>query len=195
MLTISTFGTSLTARGGWQTPLAHQLTHALNSEVAVLNRGKSGASSAWGVSQADAIATETPDVVLIEFAVNDAALNRGLTVSASVNNMARIVSALRASATDRLLILQVMNPVWGYRRWLRPFLDQYTRAHLALAGQLGLSVIDHRPLWAGFDDQALKKVIPDGGHPDTALMADTIATSICGQLIALPEFSRITGVP
>ncbi len=194
MLTISTFGTSLTARGGWQAPLAHQLTLALNSKVAVINRGKSGASSEWGVTAAPAVAAEAPDIVLIEFAVNDAALNRGLVLSASLGNMTRIVSSLRAGAPYRLIILQIMNPVWGYRRWLRPFLDHYTSAHLILAESLGLPVIDHRPLWAGFDGPALKKAIPDGGHPDAALMADAVATSICDQLIALPEFSRVAGM-
>ncbi len=194
MLTISTFGTSLTARGGWQAPLAEQLTLALNSEVAVINQGKSGASSAWGVTAAPAVAAEAPDVVLVEFAVNDAALNRGLSPSASLDNMTRIVSSLRAGAPDRLIVLQIMNPVWGYRRWLRPFLDHLTAMHLALAERLGLPVIDHRPLWARFDRAALKRAIPDGGHPDAAVMADAIATSICDQLIALPEFSRVTGM-
>ena len=194
MLTISTFGTSLTAGGGWQAPLAQKI-ETKGVETTILNRGKSGASSAWGITRAAAIAAETPDIVLVEFAVNDAAFKRGLPLAPSLDNMARIFGELRVGAPNRLIILQRMNPVRGYRRWLRPFLDHYTRAHIALAGSLGLPVIDHTPLWSQFDSQGLRRAIPDGLHPDANLTAEVIATSIYGQLVKMPEFSRLVEMP
>lgn len=177
-LKIATIGTSLTARGGWQTPLQEDLAACLGVPVTVTNRAKSGETSSWGLQNIGAVLADKPDIVLIEFAANDAALDRFMSLSRSVENMRAIVAAVRAQNKDAIVVLQAMNPMWGFRRWMRPFLDDYIEAHVALARELGIDFIDHGPLWATYSDAEMKRIIPDGGHPLPGSSAQMIATHI-----------------
>ncbi len=93
MMHIVTFGTSLTARGGWQNALAISLERCIGKPVRVTNLAKNGASSDWGFANTDKVIASKPDVVLIEFSINDAALNRVLTPRASAANVRSIVRA------------------------------------------------------------------------------------------------------
>jgi len=177
-LKIVTIGTSLTAMGGWQAPLQKDLTECLGIPVAVTNQAGSGETSHWGVQNIDAILAERPDIALIEFAANDAALNRFVSLSQSVENVREIVRAVRAQNRRAVIVIQAMNPFWGFRRWVRPFLDQYIEAHAALAQELGVDFIDHRQLWAAYSDAEMKRMIPDGAHPLPGYSARMIATHI-----------------
>ncbi len=82
-LKIVTLGTSLTSRGGWQEPLRSALSACRDSEVTIVNLAKSGMASDWGLTQIDKTLAERPHVVLVEFAINDAALNRFLSLAQS----------------------------------------------------------------------------------------------------------------
>src|SRR5262249_7535722 len=86
-LKIAAVGTSLTAQGGWQAPLQKGMTECLGVPVTVTNHARSGETSRWGLLNVDAILADRPDIVLIEFAANDAALNRFISLSQSVDNM------------------------------------------------------------------------------------------------------------
>lgn len=165
-LKIVTLGTSLSARGGWQEPLRRSLSACLGRSVAVVNVARSGMSSDWGVTQIDRVLAERPDVVLVEFAVNDAALDRFLSVSRSGANMSEIISRLQGGATRPSVHVMAMNPVSGLRGMIRPFLGQYEEKHAAVARELGAGFIDHRPAWAELSDEELDEAIPDGTHPD-----------------------------
>jgi alpha-L-rhamnosidase len=126
-LKIAAIGTSLTAQGGWQAPLQKEMAECLDVPVTVTNHARGGETSRWGLQNIDVILAERPDIVLIEFAVNDAALNRFISLSQSVENMRAIVRAVRAENSRAIIIIQAMNPLWGFRRWVRPFLDRYSK--------------------------------------------------------------------
>ena len=182
-LKIAAVGTSLTAQGGWQVPLQNDMTECLGVPVTVTNHARSGETSRWGLLNIDAILADRPDIILIEFAANDAALNRFISLSQSVDNMRRIVRAVRAQNSRAIIIIQAMNPLWGYRRWVRPFLDQYIEAHAALAQELGVDFVDHRPLWTAYSNAEIKRMIPDGVHPLPGYSASMVATHIKAWLI------------
>ncbi len=182
-LKIAAIGTSLTARGGWQAPLQKEMSECLGFPVTVTNQARSGETSRSGLQNIGAVLADRPDIVLMEFAANDAALNRFISVSRSVANMRAIVRAVRAQNSRAVIVIQAMNPFWGFRRWVRPFLDQYIDAHAALAQELGIDFIDHRPLWATHPDAEIRRMIPDGAHPLPAYAASMIATHIKSRLI------------
>lgn len=163
---IVTLGTSLTARGGWQEPLRQALSACHDSEVTVVNLAKSGMASDWGVTQIDKVLAERPNVVLVEFAINDAALNRFLSLEESGANMEKIVARLKAGESRPAVYVMAMSPVSGLRGMIRPFLGQYEGLHAEIAHRLGVGFIDHRPGWAALSADDVATAIADGAHPD-----------------------------
>jgi acyl-CoA thioesterase-1 len=190
---IVTLGTSLSARGGWQEPLRRSLGACLDSDVAVVNLAKSAKTSEWGLTQIDKVVAERPDIVLVEFAVNDADVTEFISLSRSSANMAEIVSRLRESETRPSVYVMAMSPVSGLRGMIRPFLGQYEKMHAALARELGAGFIDHRPAWARLSDDEMAKAIADGVHPDPAVASRVIvpglvhALAVCGCRTAKKE--------
>lgn len=181
-LTIVAMGTSLTARGGWQQPLREALERCLRRPVAVETVARSGASSSWGLKAVDEVAAKGPDVVLVEFATNDAALNRLLTRQASRTNLRAILARLSGLEPKPRIIVMAMNPVFGLRGLLRPFLSCYIEAHRELAAEFGAEFIDHGPAWRALGRQALRGAIPDGIHPEPAAAASVIVPALLGLL-------------
>ena len=167
-LKIVTFGTSLTARGGWQEPLRRALSACRDAEVTIVNLAKSGMASDWGVTQIDKVLAEKPDIVLVEFAVNDSALDRFLSLAASAANIEEIVTRLKAGESKPAVYVMAMSPVSGLRGWIRPYLVQYEDRHAELARRLGAGFIDHRPAWAKLSADEIATAIADGTHPDPA---------------------------
>lgn len=175
-------GTSHTARGGWQQPLANALTRCLAKQVNVLNHGKSGANSQWGVTQASQIAAVEPDIVLIEFAANDASLHGGVSISRSRENITTIVNKLRARHPTVRIILMAMNPAGGMRGALRPLLDRYYDIYRDVADTLHLEFIDYRPAWRKMRAADLRTAIPDGLHPDENAASQIIVPALTQRL-------------
>lgn len=165
-LKIVTFGTSLTARGGWQEPLREALSACSGREVTIVNLAKAGMASDWGVTQTDKVLAERPDIVLVEFAVNDAALDRFLSLASSGANMEKIVTDLKAGDSKPAIHVMAMSPVSGLRGWIRPYLSQYEDRHAEIARKLGVGFIDHRPAWARLSADEIATAIADGTHPD-----------------------------
>lgn len=93
-LRIATFGTSLTANGGWQEPAADVFGGCLGRPGEVSSRGRAGTASDGGVEAVGDVAATRPDIVFIEFGANDAALNKLIGPSTSTANMRWIVDAL-----------------------------------------------------------------------------------------------------
>lgn len=178
-LVIAAFGTSLTERGGWTELLSKKMSRCLGRSVRVVAVAKSGETSAWGVRNVGSVVAKNPDIVLVEFAANDAALHHFISLSRSVANMRSIVDAIRMKNRQVIVVFQAMNPVWGFRGWIRPFLDAYNDAHAALAAELGVGFVDHRPWWRMHSPDVIRQLIPDGLHPMPGRAAQAIAESTC----------------
>lgn len=181
---VVTFGTSLTARGGWQVPLAERLSACLDRGVAVRTVARSGAPSAWGLAHVDDVVGLKPDVVIIEFYANDAALNRFTSLRSSRETIAQILLQLHDALPRARLIMQVMNPFSGLRGAIRPFLDAYINAHIEEAARHHTEIVDHRPAWAAMPDADRAYAIPDGSHPRPeaaiAIVVPALAATIAG---------------
>ena len=181
---IVTFGTSLTARGGWQHALAERLSSCLRKPISVDIVAQGGATSGWGLDHVKEVVRYRPGIVLIEFYANDATIHRFISVERSRQTFAEILARLRAELPDARLIVQIMNPFWGVRRMARPFLDSYIEAHLQEAVLHKAEIVDHRPAWSTLTSSALATAIPDGVHPlsatATAIIVPTLGRLIVG---------------
>ncbi|GGH17177.1 hypothetical protein GCM10007036_18430 [Alsobacter metallidurans] len=171
-ITIVAFGTSLTARGEWQSSLVSRLSECTGQSVRVETIAKSGASTDWALKQIEAVAAKRPDIVLVEFASNDAALNRWMLPSRSRNNMVALLTGLRRAAPAATIYVMAMSPVRGLRGLIRPFLRHYMETHLEVAHELGARTLDFRPAWAKLDSASLQAALPDGLHPKGGVASD-----------------------
>jgi hypothetical protein len=177
-LSIVAFGTSLTARQEWPTALARRLETCLSRPVKVSIVARNGVSSDWALGQVDAVLSHLPDVVLMEFAVNDSALNRFMLRSTSKANMETIMARLRRDAPHARLFVLRMGPASGPRGWIRLRRPAFENAHRQAALANGATHVDLDAIWRGVDKEQLARAMPDGLHPDPAFAAITITPAL-----------------
>lgn len=161
---IVALGTSLTARATWPERVAEQLASCgLAATVDIVARP--GVGSGWGLRQLGRVVAADPDVVLVEFAINDAALHRLTPLAVSRRRHRQLLTRLAAD-TDAEIVLLVTNPVEGLRnRLLRPGLDTYYELYRTLARAQGVGAIDVRAAWARLPAAERRGLLPDGLHP------------------------------
>ncbi|GAA5483142.1 FAD-dependent oxidoreductase [Haloferula sargassicola] len=183
-LTVVAYGTSLTANGAWVNRLRDWLAASYPGRVTVINSGLSGKNSAEGVARLqEKVLDHQPDVLFVEFAMNDAFRYSDGTPSLSVDdaraNLAAIVDAVQAQNPDCEVVLQTMNCVWdspagsNLSATLRPELDQYYEMYRSFAADRSLLLIDHEPAWLDLrenDRPAYEAAVPDGVHPTAAAL-------------------------
>jgi lysophospholipase L1-like esterase len=184
MMIVAAFGTSLTYRAGWLQPLEEKLARCLARPVRVLDFGRAGATSDWGIAAVGEVIRSQPDVVLIEFSANDAAWFKGFSLDRSRENTAKIVRAIQEERPRAKIFLMTMNPAFGPRGWIRLRLDTYYDLYRSLADELNVGFIDNRQKWKTLTKYELRTGIPDGGHPLPAvasrILVPTIARAIAG---------------
>lgn len=186
-LTIVTFGTSLTAPPqSWPEALGPALETCRGGPVRVLRVAGPGMGSAWGLEQTRAVAALSPDLILMEFAINDADLKDGVSRRQSAEDHARIVSDMAEMAPAAQIALMTMSPAKGPRGWIRPFLPAHYRAYRGLAADLGLGLVDLYPRWLALPDtqQGLEA---DGLHPAPEMAEALILPALLAYLGCAPR--------
>lgn len=179
---IVSFGTSLSANGGWQPALQAKLAACLGHPVEIETIALAGSTSDWALTQIDRVTAARPDIVLIEFYANDAALNRWISVAGSKANFSEVLDQLRERLPQARLVTMGMNPMFGLRGMIRPFLASYIQAHKDAATARGAEFIDFGPNWARLSDDQLSQNIPDGLHPTREAAANIIVPELTRQL-------------
>lgn len=171
-LRIVVLGTSLTAWYDWPDRLGADLAECLGRLVEVGTVAKGGMGSEWGLGQVAAVAALAPDIVLMEFAINDADLRRMTSLSASTQTHRRLVADLRAARPGVRIVLMTMNPARGLRGALRPRLGAWYAGYRALAAELDTGLVDLYPRWLARQNPA--EGTGDGVHPDPDVTAGMI---------------------
>ncbi len=187
------YGTSLTANGAWPAQVLAGLNAAWPGLTTLLNRGGSGESSVWGVANLETqVTAATPDVVFIEFAVNDAVARFDLSLAQASANLDAILAGIRAARPECEIILQVTNPVTGRPQgddgW-RPQLEHYQQIYRKAAARDNILLIDHHPAWQSLLDLGEAEYlnyVPDGLHP-SALSEELYMTPVILQSIGAPQ--------
>ena len=183
-LTIVFMGTSLTAAsGGWPALVAQSLEACRPNSVQALRIARGGATSAWGVSQLETVIALAPDLVVLEFAINDADLRRGISLTASEANHRAIVTRLKLRLPEVPIILMTTNPAIGLRRLLRPRLPAYYALYHKLSLETGAGLIDLTPRW--LTSPTLAQDLTDGIHPSPAAAASVVVPVVTAYLARL----------
>lgn len=166
------YGTSLTAGGAWVPQVTAALEARFPGLLTTFNGAEPGMHSRWGVENLDArVLAHRPDVLFIEFAVNDACARFAITVAEARANLDTMIDRVLAQNPECAVILQVMNPVLdrpaghdGHRPELAAYQDNYR----TVARERGFLCIDHMPAWSELlarDEAQFRAWVPDGLHP------------------------------
>ncbi|MEI7869148.1 MAG: GDSL-type esterase/lipase family protein [Candidatus Methylumidiphilus sp.] len=169
--TIVAYGTSLTEGGVWVSQLQTALKTQYPGLVNVINSGKAGRWSTWGVDNLESrVIDKKPDTVFIEFAINDAYLESHVTLQQASANIENMVSRIHKANRQVEIFLMVMNPPIGKDLENRPQFLGYYQMYRDVAKKYKLGLIDHYPNWErilGEDKTLYIKYVPDGLHPGT----------------------------
>ena len=174
---LAVLGTSLTAGEPWPGDVADRLSTCIGHPVALLVVAKNGAGSEWGLTQVAQVAAEKPDLLLVEFAINDADVTGGMTLARSAEAHVALIRALRAASPATTITLMTMSPAQGLRGLSRPRLRAHYQQYQTLAKDMGLGLIDLYPRWLALPPSA-RGLSRDGLHPEPDTAAHLIAPVI-----------------
>ena len=192
---IAALGTSLT--GTWFYVMMDWLNEAYPDQCTYYDYGVGGSSSSYppgksGLDQVKKVIPCHPDVVFIEFAVNDSYIPYRITVEQSRINLESIVDTLLRSNPDTEIILQTMNAVIDMpelelaHSTNRAQLPRYLNMYSQVAKQRKLLLVDHYPNWKRYlkkeGRDAYIEIVPDGVHP----------TAEGYRKILIPELEKIS---
>ena len=186
--TLVTYGTSLTAGGAWVGQLKTALDKAYPDRATVINSGAGAMWSTWGVENLDQrVIAKKPDMVLIEFAINDAYLDYKTSVARARKNLENMIDRILHSKASCEIVLMVMNPPIKVHLQRRPKIKDYYQMYREVAQARKLRLLDHYPAWQKIlesDPKRFDAYVPDGIHP---------APSGC-QAVITPAIVRALGI-
>lgn len=174
--TVITYGTSLTAIAAWPKGLQAYFDKNFPNQVTVTNTAGSGRTSDWGLQNLQQrVLDHHPDLVFIEFSINDAVPRQNVPLEKSLANLGAMVTALQKQNPNVDIVLQIMSPVYDTPQQPgktaatdRPQYATYNDAWRKYAADHHLPLIDHWPTWQKLqkdDPDQFKKDLPDGTHP------------------------------
>lgn len=183
---IVVLGTSLSAPPQtWPAALALALDTCRGGTASVVPVAGPGRGSDWGLGQIARVVDAAPDVVLIEFAINDADLRDGLSARHSAENHRRVVAGIAAALPRARIALMTMSPAQGPRGWIRPFLPARYAAQHDLATELGIGLVDLYPRWMAMS-RPWKEIAADGLHPDP-VVAEAVIVPVLAAYLGGPD--------
>lgn len=183
-LRLSVFGTSLTAGADWPEAAATALGQCLNREVRLARVARNGANVSWALDQLASVRAGAPDIVIVEFAINDADIRDGLALKTAMAVHLDLIDGLRLQG-DPVIVLMTMNPAHGPRGWIRPRLGAHYAGYATLAGQIGVGLVDLYPRWRALPRAG--RGLDDGLHPTNAAARAVILP------VLVPYLGRLFG--
>ena len=210
-LRLVTYGTSLTAErvvlpwrrvgGAWVQQLRIWGASTVEIPAVVFNCARWGVTSSWGWRHAlRRVARRNPDLVLMEFAINDADHRRGISLAQSRTNLLAIIDTIRRHTRGCRIVLMTTNPCRGRHATYRPELPRYYALYREVAATLGLPLADMEPIWqklATNDPDRFRSYLPDGVHPTEtackALIAPVVIDTVAAALEGKPIWENYVG--
>ena len=170
--TIVVYGTSLSASPeGWPSMLEKEIDKRYPSLIRVENMAKGAMWSTWGVQNLDErVLSKNPDLVLIEFAINDAYLPYKTTPKTCRLNLEYMIDRILDQNPQCDVVIQIMNmPTGIHFHEHRPDFETYNTVYRKVARKRKLLLIDHTTYWKPILEKGLPeylKLVPDGIHPE-----------------------------
>lgn len=208
----ATTGTAASARAGqWVNDLRNWLEADYPGLATVINSGQSGKASNTGVQLlSSAVLSKSPDVVIIEFSMNDAFVlfgvngntntvdaNPPITLARAKSNLESMIASIKAQNPFAEVILMTMNVAYNTASnpiTRRPDLASYYQVYRDVAAEQNLLLVDNYETWKGIHDadfNLYKTYVPDGVHPSAAAATLVTFANLKSALIAVPEPSTI----
>lgn len=168
---IVVYGTSLSAaKEGWVTMLEDSLNARYSGKAEVVNSAQSAMWSTWGVENLrERVLEQKPNMVIIEFAMNDAYLPYNTSLEAARLNLEYMVFRIRELYPDCSIFIQVMNMPIAEHKVQRPDIELYYDLYRREAKKLNVKLIDHYEYWVPIlrkGEKEFRKYVSDGIHPD-----------------------------
>lgn len=183
-ITIVTMGSSLTG-GAYRWPdimMSDWLDKEYPGQVTFYNEGVGASASGIGpgddpklsgLGKLSAVINHNPDVVFIEFAMNDAYLPYNISLRDSKKNLETIINTIYKANPKTEIILATMNsckdnPNGEDNASKRPKLSCYYQGYREMAEANNLLLLDYYPVWLKLmqeDTTQFDKFVPDGIHP------------------------------
>ena len=174
--TVIVYGTSLSINGEWAKALKAYFEENFPDQVTFYNGAKAGMQSNWGVTNLQTrVLDKKPDLVFIEFAINDASKNNKISLEQSQSNLDSMVKSLREQNPNVDIVLQTMNTAWDSPRSApkkygsdRPNLAAYYEIYRRYAREHALPLVDNYPVWLALHQknaENYQQMVPDGIHP------------------------------
>ena len=164
------YGTSLTAICGYPEALQDELDGRWPGKARVTNSGGSGQNSRWGIENLDKLViSNRPDVVFLEFSMNDSVDRFKISLEESEQNTRTIIGRIREALPKCEVVLMTMNAYTGEPASKRANLSAYYDIYRKLANEGDLCLIDNFPLWKDVllnKPLDYRKMVPDGTHPN-----------------------------
>lgn len=172
--TIVVYGTSLCALPDgtltWPAMLQERINAAYPNGVEVINSAQSAMWSTWGVQHLDErVLAKNPDMVMIEFGMNDAYLPYKTSLEVCRINVEYMIDRIREANPQCEIVLQVMNMPIREHLEQRPHINDYYELYRKIARKRKVKLIDHYAYWTGLLDRGeaeFLKYVPDGIHPN-----------------------------
>lgn len=184
-LRVTLFGTSLSSpRYDWPEAAQDALSACLDRPVLLTRVTQPGGNIAWAEGEIPNVVASAPDLVLVEFAINDADLIDGVGLEQGRTRLSETVLALSAGADGPAIILLTMSPAHGLRGVVRPRLAGHYAAVAAVAADHGAGVLDLETRWRALP-RAERGLQADGLHPDPAIARDVIVPPLTAYLCDL----------
>lgn len=181
-LRIVALGTSLTARGPWPDHLAARLSACLEHPVEITRIARPGANVSWAAQpdRVAEVAAETPDIVLLEFAINDADLRDGLSRGEADAVTRGLLDDLAGAVPGAALVEVTMSPASGPRGVLRPGLAARYADAVTRSADRGGAMVDLYTRWIALPRD--QRGLVDGLHPDPEIAAQVIVPPLAAYL-------------
>jgi uncharacterized protein YjdB/lysophospholipase L1-like esterase len=194
-LKVMTIGTSLTDQPygvSWPSQLYTALFPKYQGHITLSNRAISGSNSRSGKANIEAwLAADNPDVVFIEYAINDAVASDNITVAEMKSNLDFMCAKIKANNPNADIILQTMNNAVGSALTARPNLELYYQGYRDYAALNGYKLVDNYPLWKNLYDTNPTQwatYVPDNIHPNdagrAAVMMNNLVTTLEAPAVA-----------
>jgi len=179
---IVAFGTSLTRANSWPDALARAVSDCLGHPVEVLRVARGGADIRWADAHVDRVLAADPDLVLMEFAINDADLGDGVFLRRSRAMHGEVLSRLTAEIPPGRIVLMTMNPVGGAHVLRRAFLPRHYAQQVTLAEDHGTALADLYAEW--LSRPVGDRTFEDGLHPSDQDTARVVVPALTGMIAA-----------
>lgn len=192
-VTILALGTSMTANYQWPHELARELNRCFDQKIYIEVLATAGANSTQADYQFSSRKNRMPDVVMIEFASNDADLLDGVTLDKSRLNHNRLLVRIREEVPRSKVMLMTMSPVFGVRSWFRPRLAHYYAMYRELAKNKDVVLVDIVNGWNKFFVISGDEEFPDGLHPRQSLASRIVLPEVLNQMKLILGEHRLCG--